>query len=71
MNCLGPIRSPTMVAMIATGMNHTEVREILGAPTELGADNSWTYYRILNPGWLVIHFGANDRVEFVDHETVF
>ena len=71
LNCVGPIRPIEVVEKVLPGMPRAEVRELLGNPTNPSSTDSWVYSRTLNPGWLVIYFGEDERVQYVDHETVF
>ncbi len=60
-----------MVVQIKEGMPQDEVRQFLDAPNNGMSDNSWSYGRFMNLGWLVVYFDSNGSVEYVDHELAF
>jgi len=70
-HCLGPIMPESVVQRIIIGMPKSEVRAILGVPKPSSTRGDWTYERFMNPGWLIVHFDANDNVESIDHEIAF
>ena len=70
-NCLGPIRPHSAVAKINEGMTQEDVRKILGTPNGKTSQESWSYERFMNPGWLVVYFDDAGCVQYVDHEPPF
>ncbi len=70
-HCFGPVIPASTASQIQPGMTHQDVHSILGSPNDGMTDESWAYVRAFNPGWFVVHFDSNQKVSYVDHETVF
>jgi hypothetical protein len=65
----GPIASLRALDSIGSA-TRDDVRRLIGQSAEIEGD-SWVYTKIGNPGWLLIEFDEQGRVESFDHEYGF
>lgn len=60
-----------LLRQVKPGMTKAEVREVLGEPQDVEADWQWEYSRWGNAGWVEVAFNKDDRVTYVNDESVF
>lgn len=68
---IGPAVSRSRLAQIRMGMTKSEVREVLGEPSENGNLHQWEFSSPLNFGWVEISFDDQGRVTEINDESVF
>ena len=65
----GPV-IPARTLKALRGATRSDVRQILGEPSEVMPYGDWIYDRPLNPGWVAIAFDDDDHVRSVNDEQV-
>lgn len=68
---IGPAYSRALLRQVETGMTKQQVRDILGPTSSAANESTWIYERSGNLGYVQVAFDQNNRVLYVNDESVF